>query len=325
MKRTNKYISLLALTAGLIACNKVTVETNPDGNYRIAFDEVTTKAVITDGNLASFKVWGETTAGKADVFEGVVVTGSAPDGTGKMTAWSYYTDEADARYWEENKTYKFFAVAPTDVELEYDETWGVPYEMPERILASADELQDVVVARASRTTTTITEPPAPVELGFEHILTKINLNLQKSTENDDQTIRVTDVYVLGMQGKGTYQFDSGWSYAHEAKYVAIEDADIELQDGVKHSIGAFLAIPQALSAEGVQQVYLLVDFIYSDGSSSTSRYHVVPLPVDSVPEWQSGKEITYTAVISVDQSIRFETPNVASWGTSQSGGTIIIK
>lgn len=321
MKRTNKYISLLALAAALIACNKVTVETNPDGNYRIAFDEVTTKAVITDENLASFKVWGETTAGAADVFDGVVVTKGYD--TNANTIWTY--PEADTKYWEENTTYNFFAVAPTDVELEYDETWGVPYEMPERILASADELQDVVVAKASRTTATITEQPASVELGFEHILTKINLNLQKATENKDQTIRVTDVYVLGMQGKGIYQFDSGWSYAHEARYVAIEDANIELQDGVKHSIGAFLAIPQALSAEGVQQVYLLVDFIYSDGSSSTSRYHVVPLPVDSVPEWQSGKEITYTAVISVDQSIRFETPNVASWGTSQSGGTIIIK
>jgi len=325
MKRIYRYITPFALALGLLgslsACRKDEAGTPSDGRYEIAFDQVETKALITDGNLGNFKVWGEINPGTADVFDGVVVTKGYD--INANTIWTY--PEADTQYWEENTTYNFFAVAPTDIELEYDGKWGVPYEMPEQILTSADELQDVVVAKASRTTATITEQPASVELGFEHILTKINLNLQKSTENNDQTIRVTDVYVLGMQGKGTYQFDSGWSYAHEAKYVAIEDADIELQDGVKHSIGTFLAIPQALSAEGVQQVYLLVDFIYSDGSSSTSRYHVVPLPVDSVPEWQSGKEITYTAVISVDQSIRFETPNVASWGTSQSGGTIIIK
>lgn len=322
MKRIYKYISLLALTAGLIACNKVTVETNPDGKYRIAFDEVTTKAVITDENLASFKVWGETTAGAADVFDGVEVTGSAPDGTGKMTAWSYYTDEADAKYWEENKTYKFFAVAPATLEMSYDPTegYGVEYKISDDM--AADPV-DMVVASQTRVIGNLESEPDYVQLTFSHTLSKVQVQLTKSSTNAEQNIIVKEVYLYGMKGTGVYHYNSSaWTLGTELATIGREDITSELTTGSYTGFGEFMMIPQSLEQDSV---YLIVSFDYTSNGATTSRMQFALIPVDVVDAWVANKSYTYKAEISVDHDMIFELPSIENWISNNEGGTIIIK
>ena len=197
MKRIYKYISFLALTLllGTTACRKVEIDPDIDGKYEIAFDQVTTKAVITDQTLESFKVWGETVAGAADVFNGVEVKGSEKDAENKYTKWSYYTDEADAKYWEENKTYDFFAIAPlglgTGVVYDPEKGWGVNFNVVESM--DADDQVDFILAQAQRTSGNITSPPDPVELGFTHKLSKVKLKLKKDNGNANQTITLKEI------------------------------------------------------------------------------------------------------------------------------------
>ena len=322
MKRTNKYVSLLAFAAALIACNKVTVETNPDGNYRIAFDEVTTKAVITDENLASFKVWGETTAGTADVFDGVEVTGSAPDVTGKMTAWSYYTDEADAKYWEENTTYNFFAVAPATLEMSYDPTegYGVEYKISDDM--AADPV-DMVVASQTRVIGNLESKPDDVQLTFSHTLSKVQVQLTKSSTNAEQNIIVKEVYLYGMKGTGVYHYNSSaWTLGSELATIGREDITSELTTGSYTGFGEFMMIPQSLEQDSV---YLIVSFDYTSNGATTSRMQFAPIPVDVVDAWVANKSYTYKAEISVDHDMIFELPSIENWISNNEGGTIIIK
>ena len=325
MKRIYKYISFLALPLllGTTACRKVEIDLDIDGKYEIAFDQVTTKAVITDQTLESFKVWGETVAGAADVFNGVEVKGSEKDAENKYTKWSYYTDEADAKYWEENKTYDFFAIAPlglgTGVVYDPEKGWGVNFNVVESM--DADDQVDFILAQAQRTSGNITSPPDPVELGFTHKLSKVKLKLKKDNGNANQTITLKEVYIYGMKGDGTYYLDSGWSLG--ANIAGVSRTNMSEVLGTEYSeIGEALMIPQSLSEDSV---YLIASFDYTNNEVTTPRIQIAPIPVDAVDEWEENKTYTYTAVLSVEHDIVFEGPTIQNWLSHSEGGTIVIK
>ena len=346
MKRIYKYITALALALTLLAslsgCRKVTVDPTPqDGKYAIAFDEVTTKAVITDANLASFKVWGETTEDAADVFNGVEVQGSAPDATGKMTVWSYYTDEADAKYWEENKTYNFFAVASSaDVTVSYsDGIFEVPYKMYASSSGevSADaEINDLVVATASVTTETITSQPDPVQLNFSHALAKVNFQIAKDLANSAGKVVLTSVSLNYVPTKGSYQyvFDNvgSWSFSTASDdYVNIKaPASVELDSQDTQALkyvdvmSDLIMIPQNPRNLQIALVYDYYvkgadDWVIAEEAITLDKF----LPTGM---WEAAKTYTYKLKLSpIDNNITFNSPTVENWGTSDPKASIIIQ
>lgn len=331
MKRIYRYIKILAsaiqpalalmvgsLAAGFLsaACNKESDPVPSDGRYVIAFDEVTTKALITDETLTSFNVWGETESGKANVFDGVTITGS------KGSAWTY-EDDNDVRYWLENKTYNFFAIAPlglgTGVVYDPEKGWGVNFNVVESMVA--DDQVDFILAQAQRTTGNITSPPDPVELGFTHKLSKVKLKLKKDNGNANQMITLKEVYIYGMKGDGTYYLDSGWSLG--ANIAGVSRTNMSEVLGTEDSeIGEALMIPQSLSEDSV---YLIASFDYTNNEVTTPRIQIAPIPVDAVDDWEENKTYTYTAVLSVEHDIVFEGPTIQNWLSHSEGGTIVIK
>lgn len=323
-KSIYRYFLILILAVCVDACRKPDIPDIPDGDARpIAFEEVGTKTIFDSSNLPeSFFVWGETSAGQANVFAGVEVTGDNASG------WNY---SGDKKYWALYSDYDFYAVAPDGYPMTFtDGEWGIDYEMPVKISADLEadtEAHDIIVAKHERTTgdhSTAIET-APVSFNFEHILSRVKIVLSKSSENADETMMVNQVYLGGLFGSGTYKFSSGWSLKQESSgaYIAYPDPGTELHDGgVELTVGEFFVPPQTLSAE---QVFLLVAFTYDNGSGSSQKYSIMPVPVNTVSEWEPAKGVTYKAVISVDHDIIFETPTVESWGTEQTGGTIIIK
>lgn len=329
MKRIYRYISSLAtalLAFGLLAtlsgCRKVVVDTPEEGRYEIGFDQVATKALITDGNLGNFKVWGEINPGTADVFDGVVVTGYEPDGTGKMTRWSYYTDEADAKYWEDNKTYYFYAVAPATLDMSYDSTdgYGVEYKISDDM--AADPV-DMIVASQKRVIGNLESKPDDVQLTFSHTLSKVQVQLVKSSTNAGQTITIKGIYLYGMKGTGVYHYNSSaWTLGTELSAIGREDIAIELTHDSHTGFGEFMMIPQSLEQDSI---YLIVSFDYTSSGATTSRMQFAPIPVDVVGAWVANKSYTYKAEISVDHDMIFESPSVENWISNNEGGTIIIK
>lgn len=334
MKRIYRYITPFALALGLLgslsACRKDVVDGVPvEGAYPIGFDQVATKALITDNNLTGFKVWGETAAGAADVFKGVVVTKGYD--INANTIWTY--PAADTQYWEENTTYNFFAVAPTpeDSDVTYsDGMFSVAYEMATDI----DAANDLVVADRKVTTGTITEQPDPVQMNFSHVLTKVNVKLLKDKLNESQDIVVNAYQIAGMYGSGSYVFsfaddftphwqvDRSGVQSYVVKMGLSKELDFVDNEGALMSEDGFVFIPQELS-EG--QLTLYVQYWYTDNDKTDQRLLSATIPVDQVNKWEPNAQITYTAVISVDNTIKFGKPEVESWGAEQVGGTIIIK
>ena len=86
----SKSLSLLLLAIVIGGCAKTPVSVRPlDELYPIRFEEVKTKTLMTDFNLTAFRVWGETSPGAADVFDGVEGTGMDPDESGRMENKQY--------------------------------------------------------------------------------------------------------------------------------------------------------------------------------------------------------------------------------------------
>ena len=328
MKRTNKYISLLALAAALIACNKVTVETNPDGNYRIAFDEVgvDTKDVITDGTLSEFEVWGASktnTAGNvySNVFEGLLVRK-------EDDSWGYDPPQ----YWVENSTYRFFAVSPTSCVVKNDPaamTYSFDYTMSGGFNVSDDDFNDVVVAQKSvETPVSLTSPPADVDMTFIHPFVKLRLHIAKSEDNADETMIVKEVRLTGMKNKGAYTYHIGtgvseWIHDNSSsaslKYTNPSDDPLKVTDENGWIKLEFYALPQYVSDN---QIRLEIDYQYSESGDTEMKSYNAYLPQTSV--WQANKIITYKAELSVIQKIRFYISEVDTWGNMPSG-TIIIQ
>lgn len=321
---------LTSLSCGMFivvmsACTKTPVVVPPhDGRHAIAFDEIKTKAMITETNLRSFRVWGETASGSANVFNGVLVTGFNPDETGAMADWRY--DEE--KFWELGKTYDFYAVAPSDMTLSYsDGGYGFEYTMPGTIVSSLEDDPghvDIVVATESRVTGDLADAPSPVSLDFTHALTMVKISLSKAMENNTQDMEVKSIYLRGLKGSGTYRFGSGWIPSDRAMTASMPDAeglDFPANETGEHVV-SILAVPQALEEN---QVFLIVEYEYTHGESTSVKTLNVALPVSAVPEWKAGASVTYAAEIHVDQKIQISTPVVEPWGTEQPGGIIIIR
>lgn len=321
MKRLPSFFVFLILIS---ACTKAVVDVPPhEEGYPIVFDDIRTKALTTVFNLRDFKVWGETVPGSADVFDGVTVTGINPDEDGRMHSWTY----DDPKYWMSGNVYEFYAVSPTSVDLAYvSDDYGFDYSMPENISQDLDSDEghvDVVVAYEKRQTGVLSVAPPDVRFEFSHALARININLIKSVANSSHTMKVQNVYLWGFKGSGTYRFSTGWKCSAEVSAVSVTGLDLELPDNSEPvHVGGILAVPQVLSAD---QVYLIVEYTYTHGTSTSSNILSTPLPVETVSEWTAGNVVTYSAEISIEQDIKIDTPEVEPWGTEQVGGTIIIR
>ena len=320
----NRLPSLFVFMILMSACTKAVVDVPlHEEEYPIVFDDIRTRSLTTVFNLRDFRVWGETVPGMADVFDGVTVTGMNPDEDGRMHSWTY----DDPKYWMSGNVYEFYAVSPTSVDLTYaSDDYSFEYSMPENIspdLASDEGHVDIVVAYEKRQTGVLSESPPDVRFEFGHALTKININLFKPAANSSHTMKVQNVYLWGFKGKGTYRFSTGWKCDDEVSAVSVTGLDLELPDNSKPvTVGGILAVPQKLAAD---QVYLIVEYTYTHGTSTSSNTLATPLPVDIVSEWAAGNAVTYSAEISMEQDIKIDTPKVEPWGTEQVGGTIIIR
>lgn len=334
MKRTNKYISLLALAAALIACNKVTVETNPDGKYRIAFDEVgvDTKAAITatDG-ISEFKVWGAVKENSDDadyenIFTGNVVEYKS-DSEGNF-GWIYKGEQ----YWKENSKYRFFAVSPISCVVKNDPaamTYSFDYTMSGGFNVSDDDFNDVVVAQNSvETPVSLTSQPADVDMSFIHPFVKLRLHIAKSEDNADETMIVKEVRLTGVKNKGTYTYNIGtgvseWIHDNSSsaslEYTNQSDNPLKVTDESGWIKLEFYALPQYVSDN---QIRLEIDYQYSESGDTEMKSYNAYLPQTDV--WQANKIITYKAELSVIQKIRFYISEVDTWGNMPSG-TIIIQ
>ena len=327
----------MALFAG---CSSEIIDTEDKlQNDLIGFSQITTKSGLDDVKANGFGVWASTSS-------------SANNSASILTNEKVYFDGSvwdydNTRYWIDDCKFFFFAVYPytadntlvTEHNIVNDGVNFTGYTMEVITPDSAD--YDPLVA-INVTDTGLDDYSKTVNLQFQHMMTKINLKIsQDFDKSPDFDYYVKKVSLSGIKGNGTllampygdvlYQ---AWNFdnATSKSFSKIYNTPVRLRNpnasDKKVTINIFgdglLLIPQNIEANNV---IVRVDYYYdinpNDDDIGVERYIEVSIPATDI--WKGGQAISYSLALSEQTDIKFSAPTIESWGSPQTGGTIIIK
>ena len=188
-------MGLAAMGLALTACNSDETVEMAKGNaigFKTFVNNSTRAANdATTDNLNEFKVWGLM---NKDGQTGTPFV--AKEVTKANGAWSY----APPVYWEKGYAYSFVALAPNDVYTftapTAINTWGsLTFE-------NGNGETDLIYAAAKKETVEGNGCPAPVDLTFNHMLSRVRFQFENGME-DGSKLTVTDVKINDAYTSGT--------------------------------------------------------------------------------------------------------------------------
>lgn len=193
-------LSAFAIFA-MMACNNeepVRLQEQSLITFEDSFVEAKTRAKdpsITTGTIDAFDVWGFINQPSGVIFNAERVTKSE-DG------WGY----KNLQYWMPEKPYYFHAVAPVDdanivvdtKEMKTDGLGTISF-------TNVDGTTDLLYASKHVATGSdvINNPPAPVELKFMHLLSKIKFTFTNGFLTDNTSLKVTNIKITNAPAKGS--------------------------------------------------------------------------------------------------------------------------
>lgn len=308
----------------LIGCNREDVPISPQEQHAISFDNVSTRAGLSDLQDDGFGVWA------------LFVNEAQPTGywllDNARVYWDWEKNEwtyDNPQLWVSNSVFGFFACYPQNAGFKKDvENMSVTmtYETPD----AASE--DILVA-TTFVDTSVDGYNETVPLTFKHLFTKINIRVKQNKGTNERDNFIIDKITLrNVKTKGTCKafqdVDVVWDNLVSTKNFEKEiegDNIIDFEEGIMLSNDGLLLLPQTIAANSIElEVAFRVGLEgNTDISTFESKTYKAYLP--NTVNWESGKSYTYTAQVSTYNPIVFLPPMVESWGGSQSGGTIIIK
>lgn len=193
-------LSAFAIFA-MMACNNeepVRLQEQSLITFEDSFVEAKTRAEdpsITTGSIDAFDVWGFINQPSGVVFNQERVTKSEE-------GWGY----KNLQYWMPEKPYYFYAVAPVDdanivvdtKEMNTDGLGTISF-------TNVDGTTDLLYASKHVATGSdvINNAPAPVELKFMHLLSKIKFTFTNGFLTDNTSLKVTDIKITNAPAKGS--------------------------------------------------------------------------------------------------------------------------
>ena len=317
-----KLILTLFAAVALVGCHNEPTPVAPDTPRAIAFDNVTTRAGLTDLQDDGFGVWA------------VFANEAQPTGYWLLDNAKVYLKDGNWTYdnpqlWVSNSVFGFFACYPQDAGFVKDvENMSVTmtYETPD------DANKDILVA-TTFVDTRVDGYNTIVPLTFKHLFSKVNIRVKQNKGTNERDNFIIDKITLrNVMTKGTCKafqnVDVVWNDLVSTKNFTKDiegDNIIDFETGIMLSDEGLLLLPQTIAANSIE---LEVGFRVglegnTDISTFESKTYKAFLP--NTVNWEAGKSYTYTAQVSTYNPIVFLSPMVESWGGSQSGGTIIIK
>ena len=194
-------LSAFAIFA-MMACNNeepVRLQEQSLITFEDSFVEAKTRAAedpsITTGTIDAFDVWGFINQPSGVVFDAERVTKSEDGG------WGY----TNLQYWMPDKFYYFHAVAPVDdANIVVDKTNMDTKGLGTISFTNVDGTTDLIYASKHVPTGSdvINNPPAPVELKFMHLLSKIKFTFTNGFPKNT-SLEVTDIQITDAPAKGS--------------------------------------------------------------------------------------------------------------------------
>lgn len=358
------------MLAALTACTKTTISPNddltnalnPSSGAPIAFEteDAFTKAVIDDINDLQvegnkFRVWSHfqgTTSGPMFTEDGTEVEyKKLNEESIPQYGWTY----EQTRYWL-NGTYDFAAVYPSTVSGTYEPS--TPGATPILTVNNFDVTtqDDLLVAfnngpDGNGIDGSQGNANNPVELKFQHALTRINFKITQSSEDTENDYYVTGVELTGVVKKRTYTvtpsiIETGagneiilsgtWTPSNEGNEETIsfensfDPVHLRSDNGeFTHVYGwgddGLLLIPQEIEGQISVRVFYRYDLLGDADGNGTATYSDFVIPNYTNYQWQAGKRITYIIPLAHQMDIVIGAPTIEPWTDPQPGGTVIIK
>lgn len=231
-----KNLFILAIAAIAVGCssNDTFKEVNTQEGGAISFETFTTKQTRAENSTetsqsalnnynTTFLVWGYKTINNADTYVFGKTSGENPTYPGQLveytTAWTY----SPIRVWDKSaSSYDFYAAAPSTASWVWDATHnalalnnfvitgtnavttvGTTNTASEAISVDGEDLMistDKTVAPA--------QFGSAVQLDFNHILSRLNIGIQKGAEVYDYTVKLNSIKVFNLVKKASFDEDA---------------------------------------------------------------------------------------------------------------------
>ena len=220
-------MGLAAMGLALTACNSDETVEMAKGNaigFKTFVNNSTRAANdATTDNLAGFKVWGLMNKGNN--------TGTpfvAKEVTKANGAWSY----APPVYWEKGYAYSFVALAPNDAYTFTAPTainnWGsLTFE-------NGNGETDLIYAAAKKETVEGNGCPAPVDLTFNHMLSRVRFQFENGMEDGSKltvsNVKINDAYTSGTATLAEQLANLSWAPGQTGALVFGDAAAMEQQN-----------------------------------------------------------------------------------------------
>lgn len=282
-------MGLAAMGLALTACNSDETVEMAKGNA-IGFKtfvnnstRVATDATTTD--LKSFKVWGLMNKGDntGTPFVGKEVTKGTDGG------WSYQTPV----YWEKGYAYSFVALAPNDA---YEFTaptvinnWG------SLTFNNGTGETDLIYATAKQTTVKGNTCPSPVDLTFNHMLSRVRFQFTNGMDDGSvltvSNVKITDACTSGTATLAEQLANLSWTPAQGTGALEFGDAAAMEQQNAKAETAHKYMIP-------ADKAYKLTFTVTRVHHGVTDTYdHTVTLPQT---EMKQGLSYQFVATLTAN-------------------------
>lgn len=262
-------MGLAAMGLALTACNSdETVEVakgNAIGFKTFVNNSTRAANDVTTDNLDAFKVWGLMNKGDQ--------TGTpfvAKDVTKANGAWSY----APPVYWEKGYSYSFVALAPNNTYTftapTAINTWGsLTFE-------NGTGETDLIYATHKQATVTGDGCPAPVNLTFNHMLSRVRFQFTNGMDDGSvltvSNVKITDAYTSGTATLAEQLAGLSWTTGQTTGALEFGDAAAMKQQNAKAETAHKYMIP-------ADKAYNLTFTVTREHHGVTDTYnHTVTLP-----------------------------------------------
>ena len=330
-----RLLTIFIIACVFFSCENDRPANDPNnGQKPIKFDMTETRADITASNIETdgFGVFAFVNDGaESTTFVSLFEEGAAKVYKDPTIGWTY----DDTKFWDANRVYHFFGVYPFNAPYSIiKDISGNPTGISRTFTTPEGADQDIVAAHATYTTAETT--PERVVMDFEHILARVYFKIGYDTTNNkyDEFI-LKEFSISNIKKEGTLQSVFTDSNPHSWSVNPLQNMTFEWSGEEEVPVlslwdNGLMLIPQTI-APGVVNInvkYTYTDHYVVEGEDGEQIAPPVDKEVDTyLPAitWKPGQQYTYTMTLHEDDLITFRQIEVATWGSPQQGGAIIIK
>ena len=331
-----KILLTMFATVALLGCQNEPTPVAPGNGRPISFDNVETRAGLSDLKANGFGVWAivnNATMVNHDLMNNQKVTYNTTS-----DAWEYDPEQQ----WIDNSVFNFTATYPYDANGTYFSYDNANADVTLTVSETPSQTDFLI---ATHTTDTSEENySTEVPLNFQHALTSVGLKIWRDeAKHTNDQMRVTKVTLSNIRKSGAYSSAAGeWKY--DKNKLTVEYVNNTLTD--TDNIGAAMLQDNGTLQTGGTAVnpfgdMMLLPQTLDASNNSVSLKIVYELKLQNAADWEEkeletvlpsmtlnpGQRYTFNVVLSsvTDITVYYIQTKVDPWGTPQVGGTVIIK